>query len=289
MTAAAAASGTEATTPGTVGASGSPRPGTPAASEDILRPPAGMPAPPWARADAKKPKAASRTPLSQEAIVDAAMQVLDTEGYDALSMRRVAAELGTGAASLYAHVSNKDELLDLMIDRVMAEFDFPEPDPAHWQEQVKQAIRDQRRVFQAHPGIARAVLGRIPLGPNGMRSMEKMLGVVRAGNLPDKAATWFGDTIALYVTAEVFEESLQSQSAPDFTPEKIQGWLDGLKSYIRSLPADQFPNMIETVDTMFEYGGPDARFEFGLDLMVRGLASYAKPDEAVSDQAAPES
>jgi AcrR family transcriptional regulator len=237
-----------------------------------------MPAPPW-RTEARRPKTSSRTPLSREAIVDAAIHVLDTEGYDALSMRRVATELGTGAASLYAHVDNKDELLDLMIDRVVGETEFPDPDPDNWQELLKQAIRNQRRVFQAHPGIARAILGRIPLGPNGLRSMEGFLGVAAAANLPDKVLAWAGDAISLYVTAAVFEESIQQQTSPDFTDDKIEAWLENLRAYIRTLPADQFPNMIRLVEPMFEYGGPDGRFEFGLDLMVRGLATYAQPKD----------
>jgi len=77
-----------------------------------------LPTPPWERA-ARKTKAPARTPLTQEAIVAAALRILESEGYDALSMRRVAADLGTGAASLYAHVANKDELLKLCIDRVI--------------------------------------------------------------------------------------------------------------------------------------------------------------------------
>src|SRR4051794_32123962 len=105
----------------------------------------GLPIPPWS-ARRRRP-ARDRTPLSRDAIVDAAMAILDAEGLDALTMRRVATALGTGPASLYAHVAGKDELLELMIDRVAAELEVPDPDPDHWQEQVKDGIRGMYRGF----------------------------------------------------------------------------------------------------------------------------------------------
>ena len=61
--------------------------------------------------------------------------------------------------------------------------------------------------------------------------------------------------------------------------EEIWSWLDDMKKYIKSLPADEFPTLIAKVDALFEHGGPDGRFEFGLDLMIRGLATYSGTDD----------
>jgi len=94
-----------------------------------------IPEPPWKAAPRQRP---ARAPLSPEAIVDAALRVLDREGSTGLSMRRVADELGTGPASLYWHVANKDALVDLIIDRVAGEVPLPEPDPDRWQEQLRE-------------------------------------------------------------------------------------------------------------------------------------------------------
>jgi AcrR family transcriptional regulator len=236
------------------------------------------PAPPWASRNDRKPK--TRAPLSQDAIVDAAMRILDAEGYDGLSMRRVASELGTGAASLYAHVANKDELLDLMIDRIAGEFEFPEPDPERWQEQLRDFCISQRRIFQAHRGIARAMLGRIPMGPNALRSIEGYLSIANAGNLPDHVLGWSADVISLFVTAQVFEEEIQRTDNPDVRSiEEVYAWLSEMKAYIKSLPEDEFPLLTSKVDSVFEHGGEDGRFEFGLDLMLRGLASYSGTDD----------
>jgi AcrR family transcriptional regulator len=242
-----------------------------------------VPSPPWSAGHVppRPAKVAVRSPLTRDAIVEAAMRVLDTEGFDAVSMRRVASELGTGAASLYAHVRNKDELLDLMIDEVTGEYQYPDPDPEHWQEQLKDCMRFQRRVFQAHPGIAQAFLGRIPLGPNGLRAIEGFLNVCSVADLPDHAVCWAADAMSLYVTAQVFEEDLQRSGQPAAADpeEQIWAWLSDMKEYIKALPADEFPNLIAKVDALFEHGGPDGRFEFGLDLLVRGLATYSGTDD----------
>ncbi|ACU76656.1 transcriptional regulator, TetR family [Catenulispora acidiphila DSM 44928] len=233
------------------------------------------PPPPWERT-ARKAKAPARTPLSQEAIVATALRVLESDGYEALSMRRVAADLGTGAASLYAHVANKEELLRLCIDRVFADVEFPPPDPDRWVEQLRDAMRETRRILQAHPGLARALLGRVPMGPNGLRLIEGFMGVLRLGELPDRVAAWAGDVVTLYVVASVFEDDIRHTLHGDTSEEDVEAWAEEMKGYIKTLPAAAFPNMLALADPMFETGGPDGRFEFGLDLMLRGLASHSR-------------
>jgi AcrR family transcriptional regulator len=233
------------------------------------------PTPPWERTS-RKAKAPARTPLSQAAIVETALRILETEGYEGLSMRRVAAELGTGAASLYAHVTNKDELLKLCIDRVFGEMEFPEPDPDRWVDQLREMMRGTRRVLQAHPGLARAMLGRVPMGPNGMRLIEGFMGVLRAGDLPDTVAAWAGDVVSLFVVASVFEDDIRYSVHGETSHEDMERWAEEMKSYIKSLPVTVFPNLVALADPMFETGGLDGRFEFGLDLMLRGLASHSR-------------
>ena len=125
-----------------------------------------------------------REPISREAIVTAAIQLLDAHGLAALSMRRLAEELGTGAASLYWHVSNKDGLLDLVMDEVIGEGKVPDPDPEHWPEQIKQIARDQRAASLRHPWLVRVSIGRIPMGPNALRYTERILAILRAAGLP---------------------------------------------------------------------------------------------------------
>ena len=98
---------------------------------------AAVPDPPWWRRRGE-PSRGERRPLTRDAIVEAALGLLEREGLQGVSMRKLAQELGTGAASLYWHVGDKEELLSLLLDRIVGESELPEPDPEHWQEQVKE-------------------------------------------------------------------------------------------------------------------------------------------------------
>src|ERR1700733_5414110 len=94
--------------------------------------------PPAPSLPGRRPRSPIRPALSQDAIVAAAIEVIEAEGVDGLSMRLVAKQLGTGAASLYVHVSNKDELLELIFDELVSQVPIPTPDPDRWQDQVRE-------------------------------------------------------------------------------------------------------------------------------------------------------
>jgi AcrR family transcriptional regulator len=209
--------------------------------------------------------------LTRDAIAAAGLRVVDAEGLDAMTMRRVADELGTGAASLYAHVANKEELLELVVDRVIAEAQVPDTfDPENWEEELKQAMRAIRAVFSSHRDIARASFARIPLGENALRGSEWMISVLRAGGLSDKVIAFACDLLPMYVTAIAYEDSLYDSEG--ITPEQMAQFVDDMRSYMESLPRDRFPNVVAMAAAMTS-GDGDERFEFGLDVLVRGLAS----------------
>jgi AcrR family transcriptional regulator len=211
-----------------------------------------------------------RRTLSQEAIVDAALAVLDEGGVAALSMRAVADRLGTGAASLYAHVESKEELLALLIDRVAGEIPVPAVGAAPWQDQLKDVIRAIRGTLAAHRDLAHASLGTIPIGPNALRLMDGTMGVLRAAGIPDQVIAYAVDILPLYATATAYEESLHA--AKD-VPET--DFIAELQAFFRALPADRFPNFVALAEPLTA-GAGDARFEFGLDALVRGIESMAK-------------
>jgi AcrR family transcriptional regulator len=228
--------------------------------------------PPWEPAKARKP---ARTPLTQERIVDAALELLVAEGYDALSMRRIAQALGTGAASLYAHVANKQELDQLMINRVAQGLVIPDPDPERWKEQLAQVMRDLLRVMRSYPGVARVAIGQIPLGEESLVSTERMLAILRAGGLPDDVAAYAVDLIPLYVCSVAFEESVQGSSS--WTQADIDEFTTNLGKWFAGLPNDRFPHIVALAGALTA-GGPDERFDFGVQVIVAGLASFAKRD-----------
>jgi AcrR family transcriptional regulator len=217
--------------------------------------------------------------LSRDAIVDAAITVLDAEGLDGLSMRRIAQELNTGPASLYAHVSNRDELEELVFDRIMGEVPVPEPDPERWQEQLKQLMRDLVAALDRHPGSARLAMGRIPFTPNALVREEATLALMRCGGLPERTVALGIDLLFLYATAAAFEESV---SAKDWaTPEAAGERLAQMRGYLESLPVDRFPNLVSMVGPLLSADGSE-RFEFGLDTLIQGLAAAATRDGSSS-------
>jgi AcrR family transcriptional regulator len=228
-----------------------------------------LPDPPWIQT--RKPRSARGAPLSRDAIVEAALRVVDREGLEATSMRRVAEELGTAPSALYWHVRNKHQLLQLVLDRVVGEIELPPRDRENWQAQLKALAREMRRVLSSHGDIARVTIGAIPAGPNILVVVEWMHALLREAGLPDRTVALFGDLAGLYVGAYAFEESLglASPTGEDLPPEQM---LAMLGEYWASLPQDRFPHTLALGDLLFE-GGPDERFEFGLDVLIRGLES----------------
>jgi len=234
-------------------------------------PPAPGPEPPWWRGRATNGR--SRPPLSREAIVDAAVRIVDAEGVDALTIRRLGEELGTGAATLYWHISGKDELGELVYDRIMGEVELPEPDPVHWQEQLKDLGLQAFRVMRKHRDAARLSLGHVPVGPNMLRVIEWSLGLMRAAGIPDAPAAYFGDIFGRFLDASVLEDTAGPSRHTSDDDDRAS--IDMIGQHFASLPADQFPNIVALSSVMFG-ATDDERFEFGLDVLMRGLSAYAR-------------
>ena len=220
---------------------------------------------PWA---AKEP---ARRKLSVESIVAAGLEILAADGADAVTMRAVAAKLGTGAASLYAHVRDKSELHALLLDAVIGEVEVPAANAARWQEQIKEFCHSQYRAMVRHPGIAAVSLAHIPTGPNALRCSEGMLAIMLAGGLPRLVAALAVDLITLYTTAVAFEETIWWDRARHDDPSVTEGSVVAqAHDYFASLPVEQFPlitSMVEELTT----GDSEARFQFGIDMLVAGL------------------
>ncbi|MCI2419047.1 TetR/AcrR family transcriptional regulator [Saccharopolyspora sp. K220] len=228
-----------------------------------------VPVPPWQqRAARNRPVKQS---LSLELIVRTALDLLDGEGLDAVSMRKVAQRLGTGAASLYAYVHNKDELHELMLDLVIGEIEVPELDPQQWQEQLKDLVRQQVQVLTAHPGIAQVVMRTpAPTGPNALVISEAMLAILHSAGLPDRVVAFAVDILALFGTAVAMERSADFGLSDAERDERMRQ----VQQYFSELPAERFPTMVAMLPALMS-GDADERFEFGLDLLVQGIATHA--------------
>jgi AcrR family transcriptional regulator len=227
---------------------------------------AGMPTLPWDKPRRRRP---AKEPLTRERIVEAAIRILDRDGLDAVSTRKIAEDLGTGSASLYAHVASRDELIELMVDRIADEIEVPEPDPEHWQDQLRDYARHAQQVWAAHADIVRTSLATIPTGPGRLRVIEGLLAIMRGAGFSDQLASWSVDRLQLYIDADTYEGWL-------FTAKVKQGldvaeYVGSIREYYSKLPADRFPVTASMADTIT--GDGDQRFEFGLELILAGLAA----------------
>jgi AcrR family transcriptional regulator len=209
-----------------------------------------------------------RPVLSPDAIVAAAIEVLKTEGVDGLSMRLVAKQLGTGAASLYVHVSNKDELLELIFDELVSRVPIPAPDPARWQEQLREMAVALRDVLRANSQVALAGLGRIPTSYKSLDGAEGMLALLKAGGLPDRVIGLAADLLALYIIAGVFEESLYERRG--LGDAEMADYAEQIHQFYAALPTNRFPILASMSDELTAGDGHD-RFLFGLDVLIAGL------------------
>jgi TetR/AcrR family tetracycline transcriptional repressor len=224
------------------------------------------PEPPW-RSKPRR-KGVPRPQLSREVVVAAALQVLDAGGGGALTMRRVADQIGVSASSLYGYVAGKDELVNLVLDRIFEEIDVP-PTGGDWKETLRQLARAQVAMYRRHPGVALLTLGRVAVTPSMLAIGERVLSELRAAGMPDQVATFVGDLGGLYVGAFAYELDV----APP--PGHEQEFLAQFTSWIKSLPADRFPNTVALADVAVA-GTAEQRFEWGMDVIVRGLESYLK-------------
>lgn len=206
-------------------------------------------------------------------MLSAALRIVDRDGLDALSMRRVAQELGTGAASLYAYFANKDELLEQLLDRVIGEIPLPKPGTADWVAEVKRSCYASRAVFVAHRDLVKVARARIPVGPNSLRYTEALLAVLRGAGVPDRIAAWGIDQLSLVIVADAVEAALHADQGRT-TDADAAPYLAQVRDYVAGLPADQFPNLVAMASAMVE-GSGDERFAFAIDLMVDGLARHA--------------
>jgi AcrR family transcriptional regulator len=215
----------------------------------------------------------AKPPLSKEAVLAAGLRVLRAKGIEAVTMRAVAAELDTGAASLYVYVANRQELLNEMFDLVAGEVHLgDEPDPKRWREQLEQLVTRILETLERHHGIARVPLANIPTGPNATAVAERVIALLRAGGVDDRSIAWFLDVVFLYVNATAYETSIYVDSGVE--QERIG---DDLRDQFGRLDPDAYPNMFSMVDLLTS-GTGDERFAFGLGLLIEGLLHAPPPN-----------
>lgn len=202
-----------------------------------------------------------------------AMKQLREKGYDSVTMRSIAAELGTGQASLYAHVANRNELDSWVMGRISSMLVVPKPDPARWDEQVAAFAHDMLTLLRAHPGTARCMMGNVPTTRESWVPVEGLFAILRAGGVADQDASWFGDAMALYVASVAWEEDIWASRARAVDLDPEQAW-DHIPDVLGSMDPEEFPIMA-SMGAVFTNGDAEERFAFGINLLISGLKSRA--------------
>ncbi|MCO5972635.1 TetR/AcrR family transcriptional regulator [Actinoallomurus soli] len=214
------------------------------------------------------PSGGRKRPITVDAIIGTAFGIVEKEGYEALTMRRLATELETGPSSLYAHVVNKEDLDELLIGRLCAEIDLPEPDAVTWRRQIIDVCTQLRDQYLRYPGISRAAFAAAPSNLDTLRVSEGMLAILLAGGIDPQTAAWAIDSLMLYVNAYSLEISLVNRRLS----RSDHAWVvsrDELLDRFAALP-DTFPHTKRYAEELTA-GTTHDRFDFTLGLMIDGL------------------
>jgi AcrR family transcriptional regulator len=209
-----------------------------------------------------------KAPLSVERIVQTALDITAAEGFEALTMRRVAAALDTGPASLYAHVVNKADLDELLIGYLCSTIVIPAPDPATWRDQIFDLAAQIRDQYLRYPGISQAALGVVPSNPETLRISEGMLAILLAGDVTPQTAAWAIDALSLYVNAYCLELALWLRQM-----NHEGGWVvthDTLMGRFEALSEEDYPLTKRYAAELTAGQGHD-RFDFAMRTMINGL------------------
>jgi AcrR family transcriptional regulator len=217
---------------------------------------------------ASTPSRSRREPLTVERIVDAGLRIVEAEGFDALTMRRVASALQASPGALYAHVRDKAALDDLMIGKLSSRVTLPTPDPAQWKAQAIDVCRQLRDQYLQYPGIARAVLATTPHNLDTLRINEGMLAILQAGGVPLQSAAWAIDASFLYISAYTIV-SLRRRPPTDADGQGLDR--DEVMERFRMLPTNRFPITSAHPEELTSGEGHD-RFDFALALLFGSVA-----------------
>jgi TetR/AcrR family tetracycline transcriptional repressor len=204
-----------------------------------------------------------RDPLSRDRILQVAMRIADAEGHEALSMRRIAAELDATPMALYNHVPNKEALLTGIAGRLLEEIDLAAIDFSDWTTAIKSGYGEFRRVLLRHPNLLPILQRKSEVSPDAMRPIELALSILRSAGLTTENA--FNAHCAL--TGFTMGHVLWQVTSPLFDEE---GGAAHALEHQRMLPADQFPNIHEALPSI-ENCDMDAAFDFGMDAIIEGL------------------
>lgn len=212
-------------------------------------------------------ESASRLGLSRERIVGAAVALFDGEGVDALTMRRLAEELGVGTMTVYGYFRSKEELVDAIVDsgaKRIAEAGGE----GSWQERIREFVLELRRSHLAHPAVVEVRLTRPLLSQGALEATERAMSILRGAGFSKR------DAARIYRLLFIFAFGFSAFGPPrSGTSDR-----EATRAALSDLPADRFPVLVECLDEASEAMADPTLFEFALDRLIDGIEQMLPED-----------
>lgn len=216
------------------------------------------------------PRIGPSGPLSRDKIVQAAITVADEVGLDVMTMRRVAAHLDAGVMSLYRHISDKDELIEAMVERVIGTYAYPDPHSLDWRGAMHALAHEDWTAFLAHPWLLTATATVTPpFGTSSLRAMEWALTALEELGLPPHTAAGAVMTINNYVQGSARVLLGEKQADADNDPGR--NW----QQRLTGVDLEDFPRLRNLTGQPFPEGERDW-FTDGLDIILDGIEASGK-------------
>jgi AcrR family transcriptional regulator len=203
--------------------------------------------------------------LTRDGIIDAALAILENDGLGKVTMRRIAAALDTGPASLYVYVRNTEELHAQILDALLGRM-APLSEGGSWRERLHAVLTGYAKVLFEHPEIARMTMTTHPVGPHYFALVESILELLGEGGVSDETAAWAVDLLLASVTATAVEHGDDLSGAGGADAES----LSVLAASIAIAPSGTYPSIVRLGDEMLSGTGIQ-RFDWGLDVLINGI------------------
>jgi AcrR family transcriptional regulator len=204
----------------------------------------------------------TRIPLSRDRVIEAAVALADEHGLDGISMRKLGAELGVEAMSLYNHVDDKGDLFDGMIDHVFISIQIPDGELS-WQDQTRLIGQGAMDRFSAHPWVASLLMQRGNFGPAALAFMDHVVGILFAAGFNEEDVHHAWQMLASHTIGYAF----QSSGGAGVQEKDFISFEDDLPRI-----AAEFPYVARLAPFLIECSW-DTEYMFGLEIIIDGLES----------------
>ena len=210
--------------------------------------------------------------LSREALIDAAMAIADEHGLEALSIRRLAKEVGVTPMAIYWHVADKEALLGALGERLFSDVELPPPAP-RWDDELSAILAELLRALRAHPAVAPLALPTVLSSEAGLVVAERVLHLLAQAGFDDRAAADAG----VYLLSSIMTlVSVEPGSAPSADLEAHDAAMEAKRRGLARVSAERFPTVVRLSDALLDCDDPETYYRRGLEMLVLGLRGLAR-------------